>query len=161
MVRSGAVSPLAVITFFILVKGAKGATFMTPESIDWIKASYLDHPDSHICRISAVILQILISFFQINILKIIVLVGTFALAMAFAANDLVNFIGVPLAGLSAYTTAMASSDPLNVTHGGAQQKCTIPDFHIVNCRCDYGPYAVDIQKSTNRQRNGNRSCPAG
>jgi hypothetical protein len=39
------------------------------------------------------------------------LVGTFALAMAFAANDLVNFIGVPLAGLSAYKTAMAAGDP--------------------------------------------------
>ena len=44
-----------------------------------------------------------------------VLVGTFALAMAFAANDLVNFIGVPLAGLNAYNTAIASSDPLNIT----------------------------------------------
>ena len=41
--------------------------------------------------------------------------GTFALAMAFAANDLVNFIGVPLAGLNAYHTAIASSDPLNIT----------------------------------------------
>jgi hypothetical protein len=53
--------------------------------------------------------------FRINILKIIVLIGTFALAMAFASNDLVNFIGVPLAGLYAYQTAVASGDPLNIT----------------------------------------------
>ncbi|MFH2067126.1 MAG: inorganic phosphate transporter [Pseudomonadota bacterium] len=104
---------MAAITYFILVKGAKGASFMTPESINWVK----EHSFTMLISIfflSFLLLQILISFFQINILKIVVLVGTFALAMAFAANDLVNFIGVPLAGLSAYTTAMASSDPLNV-----------------------------------------------
>ncbi len=55
------------------------------------------------------------SFTRVNILKVIVLVGTFALAMAFAANDLVNFIGVPLAGLTAYTEAGATADPLTAT----------------------------------------------
>jgi hypothetical protein len=48
-------------------------------------------------------------FFKINILKIIVLIGTFSLAMAFAGNDLVNFIGVPLAGFESFRSAM--SDP--------------------------------------------------
>ena len=105
---------MATITFFILVKGAKGSSFMTPEAIQWVKTNSLFLLVS-IFIVSAVILQILISFFRINILKPIVLVGTFALAMAFAANDLVNFIGVPLAGLNAYTTAIASSDPLNIT----------------------------------------------
>ena len=38
----------------------------------------------------------------VNVLKVIVLMGTFALAMAFAGNDLVNFIGVPLTGLASY-----------------------------------------------------------
>ena len=50
------------------------------------------------------------------------LVGTFALAMAFASNDLVNFIGVPLAGWHAYKTAIASSDPLNITMGALGAK---------------------------------------
>ncbi len=50
------------------------------------------------------------------------LVGTFALAMAFAANDLVNFIGVPLAGLYAYKTAIASASPLTITMGALSQK---------------------------------------
>ncbi|MBE0675328.1 MAG: phosphate permease, partial [Bacteroidales bacterium] len=49
-----------------------------------------------------IFLQLLISIFKVNILRIIVLVGTFSLAMAFAGNDLVNFIGVPLAGLESY-----------------------------------------------------------
>ncbi len=48
------------------------------------------------------LLQLLYSFFKFNILKLVVIIGTFALAMAFAGNDLVNFIGVPLAGFSSY-----------------------------------------------------------
>jgi len=112
---------MATITFFILVKGAKGSSFMTPETIQWVKTNSLFLLIS-IFIISTVILQILISFFRINILKPIVLVGTFALAMAFAANDLVNFIGVPLAGLNAYTTAVASSDPLNITMSALSKK---------------------------------------
>ncbi len=51
---------------------------------------------------------LLVSFTRINILKITVLAGTFALAMAFAGNDLVNFIGVPLAGFEAFKTFIAS-----------------------------------------------------
>ena len=105
---------MATITFFILVKGARGASFMTPEAVLWIKSHNLLMLVS-IFVVSAAIFQILISLFAINILKPVVLVGTFALAMAFAANDLVNFIGVPLAGLNAYQTAIASSDPLNIT----------------------------------------------
>ena len=54
------------------------------------------------------ILQILYSLFKFNILKFTILVGTFALAMAFAGNDLVNFIGVPLAGLDAYRYYVAT-----------------------------------------------------
>ncbi|NWH04202.1 inorganic phosphate transporter [Desulfobacter latus] len=105
---------LTVITFFILVKGAKGATFMDPQMVTWIKSHSFTIMGA-LFIISAIILQIMISVFKINILKPIVLVGTFALAMAFAANDLVNFIGVPLAGLNAFKTALASSDPMNIT----------------------------------------------
>jgi len=105
---------LSSITYFILIKGSKGASFISPETLTWIKGhtglillgSFL---------VSAVFLQILLSLTRVNILKFIVLVGTFALAMAFAANDLVNFIGVPLAGLSAYQEAAATADPMNAT----------------------------------------------
>jgi phosphate/sulfate permease len=105
---------MTAITFFVLIKGAKGATFMTPGMVVWIKG----HSLLIMCIIfsaSAVIFQVLLKVFKINILKPIILVGTFALAMAFAANDLVNFIGVPLAGLNAYQTAIASTDPLGIT----------------------------------------------
>ncbi|MFA7535064.1 MAG: inorganic phosphate transporter [Desulfuromonadales bacterium] len=106
---------MSSITYFILVKGAKGASFMTARNVQWI------HDNTAlllliIFAISAILLLIL-QLLRVNILKPIVLVGTFALAMAFAANDLVNFIGVPLAGLHAYQAAMATADPLTVTMG--------------------------------------------
>ena len=104
---------LASITYFILVKGAKGSSFIASETAAWIQ----DHTPLMLLSIfaaSAVLLQGLL-FLRVNILRPIVLVGTFALAMAFAANDLVNFIGVPMAGYHAYKTAAAADAPLEVT----------------------------------------------
>jgi phosphate/sulfate permease len=111
---------MSSITYFILVKGAKGASFMSKQEVAWIKANWL-LMIVVIFIISAIILQILQTM-KFNILKPIVLIGTFALAMAFAANDLVNFIGVPLAGFHSYMAAMASADPLNVTMGVLSKK---------------------------------------
>jgi len=92
---------IAAITFFILIKGAKGSSLISSEQIAWIG----DH-SMLIIGISfvgwAVLLALLQWLFRINIFKIIILFGTFALAMAFAGNDLVNFIGVPLAGYESY-----------------------------------------------------------
>ena len=104
---------LASITYFILVKGAKGASFITPENAKWIN-SHAFTLLVYIFAASAIIMQILI-FCKINILKPIVLIGTFAIAMSFAANDLVNFIGVPMAGLHSYEAAMGTNSPLSVT----------------------------------------------
>jgi phosphate/sulfate permease len=99
---------LAIIIYFLLVKGARGASFMTPETVTWIENNTLKIILTAFAGFT-VILQVLISAFKINVLKIVVLAGTFALAMAFAGNDLVNFIGVPLAGYDSYLTFI--SDP--------------------------------------------------
>ena len=92
---------ISAITYFILIKGAKGSSFMNADTVAWIREN-----TGMILGISflgwTVLLQLLRWIFQINILKLIILVGTFALAMAFAGNDLVNFIGVPLAGLESF-----------------------------------------------------------
>ncbi|MCB0650312.1 MAG: inorganic phosphate transporter [Saprospiraceae bacterium] len=92
---------ITAITYFILVKGAKGSAFISNET-----AAYIQENTLKILAFSfvawSVILQIVYLVFRINILRIVVLVGTFALAMAFAGNDLVNFIGVPLAGYEAF-----------------------------------------------------------
>ena len=104
---------LTAITFFIIIKGSKHSTILSQEIRD-----YIAHNTQIILLYSiiswTVLLQVIMLFTKANILKFIVLIGTFALALAFAANDLVNFIGVPLAGLSAYTIANTSTDPLNL-----------------------------------------------
>jgi phosphate/sulfate permease len=88
------------IFYFLIFKGAKDLTFMTPEIKSFIQA----HTTGLILGcfvVSSVVMQVLHGC-KVNVLKVIVLMGTFALAMAFAGNDLVNFIGVPLTGFSAY-----------------------------------------------------------
>ena len=104
---------ISVITYFIIFKGAKGATFMTENTVNYLKdntATLLVY--SFIGW--TVLLTLLQWVFKFNILKFIVLVGTFALAMAFAGNDLVNFIGVPLAGLASFKAFIASGADPNV-----------------------------------------------
>ncbi len=105
---------LSAIAYFILLKGLKGASFRTPEMVEFIKGNTLTII-FYCFLISAAIFQGLITFTKVNILKVIILIGTFALAMAFAANDLVNFIGVPLAGLSSYQEALTNSNPMTMT----------------------------------------------
>lgn len=94
------------IVYFLLIKGAKDLTFMTPEVKTWINT----HTALIIaaCFVTFTVLMQLLHFCRVNVLKVVVLMGTFALAMAFAGNDLVNFIGVPLSGLSSYQDYMAS-----------------------------------------------------
>lgn len=94
------------IVYFLLIKGTKDLTFMTPDVKAWI--------GSHTAVIIAgcfaffTVLMQLLHFLHVNVLKVIVLMGTFSLAMAFAGNDLVNFIGVPLSGLASYQDYVAN-----------------------------------------------------
>ncbi|MGY8910278.1 MAG: anion permease [Flavobacteriales bacterium] len=91
---------ITAITYFIVIKGLKGTPFK--DNID----IYIN---GNIWLILAggfvfwsLISQLLISIFKINILKLIIGIGTFSLALAFAGNDLVNFIGVPIAAWDSY-----------------------------------------------------------
>ena len=88
------------IVYFLLLKGAKELTFMTPEVKAWINYNTLVILVA--CFAGFTVLMQLLHMLKVNVLKVIVLMGTFALAMAFAGNDLVNFIGVPLSGLASY-----------------------------------------------------------
>ncbi len=94
------------IIYFVLVKGASGASFMTPAAVEWI-----NHNTVSLLSYSfigfAILAQFLITIFKVNIFRFIVFIGTFSLAMAFAGNDLVNFIGVPLAGYESYKLFIA------------------------------------------------------
>jgi phosphate/sulfate permease len=101
---------ITAITYFILIKGAKGSSFMTSDTVTWIKENTF-----FLLSVSfvgwTVLLQLLRWIVRLDILKLVVLVGTFALAMAFAGNDLVNFIGVPLAGLESFRAFASSGTP--------------------------------------------------
>lgn len=105
---------ITMITYFILIKGIDGSSFASmpvgEAAIplgDWIKThtgvlllgSFLGW---------TAIIQLLYWIFRMDILKVVVLAGTFALAMAFAGNDLVNFIGVPMAGFASFKAWIAS-----------------------------------------------------
>ena len=103
---------VTAIVYFLLLKGAKDLAFMTPDVKAWIK----DHTLLILlCCFSgsAVSMQIL-HWLKVDVLKVVVLLGTFSLAMAFAGNDLVNFIGVPLSGLASYQDYVA--------HGGGDAR---------------------------------------
>ena len=101
---------ISSIVYFLLIKGAEGSVLITDSQVKWVLA----HTAS-ILVVSVVffsiLIQILMSWRNINPLKIVVLLGTFSLAMAFAANDLVNFIGVPIAGLISFQAWSASGVP--------------------------------------------------
>lgn len=98
------------IIYFMLIKGLKDSAFMTSETKVWIS----NYTPLLIlgCFVFFTVLMQILHWFKINVFKIVVLLGTFALALAFAGNDLVNFIGVPLAGYSSYMDLInTNADP--------------------------------------------------
>ena len=99
---------ITAISYFIIIKGLKGTPFygdlkhiLEYDVYALIGGSFL---------IWALISFVLIKLFKLNILKLIIGVGTFSLAMAFAGNDLVNFIGVPIAALNSYEAWSVSGE---------------------------------------------------
>ena len=94
------------IVYFMLIKGVKDTSFMTEELKAWIG----DNSGKIVmtCFVSFTILMQVLHWCRVNVFKVVVLMGTFALALAFAGNDLVNFIGVPLAGFSSYLDYVAN-----------------------------------------------------
>jgi phosphate/sulfate permease len=97
---------LAIIFFFIAVKGLKGANLGA--TVNAFLAEYMLLFTGLIFLVGTFVLWVLQKKLGVNPLRIVVFAGTFSLALAFAGNDLVNFIGVPLAGLQSYQLWEAS-----------------------------------------------------
>jgi phosphate/sulfate permease len=91
---------LSAIAYFLLIKGLKGASFVPEDFRGWTQQN-TGQVIAVVWLVMTVVAGIL-SMLRVSLLHFIVLAGTFALAMAFAGNDLVNFIGVPLAGMESY-----------------------------------------------------------
>ncbi len=123
---------ISAITYFMLIKGAKGSSFINETTLQWI-----NNNTGAIIGLSfagwTIILQVLLWLTRINIFKIIVMVGTFSLAMAFAGNDLVNFIGVPLAGFESLKTFLAdpSSQADSLLMVSLQGKVHTPTLYLL------------------------------
>ena len=106
---------LTAITYFIFMKGLKGTSY-AKETFDVLGGAtmkdFLEKQVINLVLISSIFWSILsyvlISFLKINIYRLIIIVGTFALALAFAGNDLVNFIGVPVAAYNSFLEWSAS-----------------------------------------------------
>lgn len=132
--RYGAVfSGLAITTiiYFLLIKGVKGSTLVSDAQIKWIMSNTWV-----ILLVSVVfwsiVIQILMWSQKINPLKVVVLLGTFSLAMAFAGNDLVNFIGVSVAGLMSFQSWAASNVPAGEFNmAGLAQKVATPSWILL------------------------------
>ena len=93
------------ILYFMLIKGLKESSFMEGD----LKTMIYSNTDTIVwgALIFFTILMQILHWLKVNVFKVVILLGTFALALAFAGNDLVNFIGVPLAGYSSYMDLMA------------------------------------------------------
>ncbi len=106
--KIGIFSGIAVtsIIWFLLINGLKGSSFMSPELKELINENTWYILGGGVLVFS--IIMTALSAFKLPVLKFVVLLGTFALAMAFAGNDLVNFVGVPLTGLEAYQDYVAN-----------------------------------------------------
>ncbi|WP_294598453.1 inorganic phosphate transporter [uncultured Phocaeicola sp.] len=103
---------VTALAYFVLIKGLKSAPFMSAESLAWIDENTTMLVVA--CFVFFTVLMQILHWCKVNVFRIIVLLGTFSLALAFAGNDLVNFIGVPLAGFSAYTDYAANSNGVGI-----------------------------------------------
>lgn len=122
---------ITTIIYFLLIKGAKGSSFISDEQVTWVLKNAWT-----LNLISLVVWSILIQcamwWWNVNPLRPVVLLGTFALAMAFAGNDLVNFIGVAVGGLIAFQSWSASgASPDTFNMGVLSQKFSTPTWILL------------------------------
>lgn len=119
------------IAYFLMVKGFGSASFMTADAKAWIAEN--TQLILFGCFIGFTALMQVLHWCKVNVFKIVVLFGTFSLAMAFAGNDLVNFIGVTLAGFSSYQdfSAHPGADAATYTMGVLNAPAGTPFFFLL------------------------------
>ena len=119
------------LSYFIFLKGVGKSAYIPEEARLWIEentrmlllATFV---------VSTIVMEVL-HLLRINVFKFVVLMGTFALAMAFAGNDLVNFIGVPLAGLDSFNDYMANDNgasPSTYLMTSLMESAKTPPFYL-------------------------------
>lgn len=122
---------VTIITYFLLIKGLEGSTLVTARQMEWVNQNTFAILACSFGLVALVTL-VLMRTIDFNPLKMIVLLGTFSLAMAFAGNDLVNFIGVSVAAFSSYQLWVASgvaADAFNM--GVLNQEIATPTWILL------------------------------
>jgi len=119
------------IVWFLLINGLKGSSLMTADTKEFISLN--SGMILGICFVAMTVIMTLFAILRVSILKAVVLMGTFALAMAFAGNDLVNFVGVPLTGLDAFIdyTANGNGDPKAFMMTSLQESAHTPTIFLI------------------------------
>ncbi len=119
------------LAYFIFIKGVGASPYISSDTRAWIEANTAMLMVG-IFLLSTVIAEIL-HLLHVNVFKVVVLMGTFALAMAFAGNDLVNFIGVPLAGLDSFSDYLAngSGNPDSFMMTSLMESAKTPPLYLI------------------------------
>ena len=121
---------LTALSYFLVIKGLSGLSFMHKEQLDWIS----QHTGLLLGGffIAFFLLGQLLYWCKISIWRVVILSGTFALAMAFAGNDLVNFIGVPVAAWDSFQLWEAAGTPVqSMTMEGLRENVQTPQIFLL------------------------------
>ena len=126
---------LTAILYFILLKGLKSVSFISEEFLDYVNNNTLIIIGAGLV-IFTLLSQLMMTFLKMDILKAIIIVGTFSLALAFAGNDLVNFIGVPIAAWQSFVlwqeSFLASGTmPSEFLMTGLQGQVSTPPYLLI------------------------------
>ena len=120
------------ILYFMVVKGLKGSSIKAMLPLAVQELVFEDTTKFILCAfVVMTVLMQLLHWCKVNVLKVVVLMGTFSLAMAFAGNDLVNFIGVTLAGLESFQTLVANGGDINMMMGSLNLPATTNVLFLV------------------------------
>ena len=120
------------LSYFIFLKGVGKSPYLSDGVRD-----YIDTNTNMLLVltfiVSTIVMEVL-HMMKVNIFRFTVLMGTFALAMAFAGNDLVNFIGVPLAGLDSYQDYVANGHGVGIDGfmmSSLMESAKTPPFYLM------------------------------
>ncbi len=121
---------ITAITYFLIIKGLKGSPFAKSALYDWLK-HHTPHTVGGLFLFWTISTAIAQQLWRINPLKFVVLAGTFSLAMAFAGNDLVNFIGVPIAAYKSYGFWDAAGQPVGMSMEALSEKVPVDSWMLL------------------------------
>ena len=121
---------LTALSYFLVIKGLSGLSFMHKELLDWIDQNTLLLLGCFF--VGFFILGQVLYWYKVSIWRVVILSGTFALAMAFAGNDLVNFIGVPVAAWDSFQLWEAAGTPeQSMTMGALRENVQTPQIFLI------------------------------